>query len=93
MGNIMKTKRVYPENSGALIEAVSAYYVISDTQGVSVKTHCVLARVVIDKDYNQPSKHIEEGLKIFKQFQDLYSNHEDGDVTISLTVEDYCVNL
>jgi len=89
----MKTKRVYPENSGALIEAVSAYYVISDTQGVSVKTHCVLARVVIDKDYNQPSKHIEEGLKIFKQFQDLYSNHEDGDVTVSLTVEDYCVNL
>jgi len=89
----MKTKRVYPENSGALIEAVSAYYVISDTQGVSVKTNCVLARVVIDKDYNQPSKHIEEGLKIFKQFQDLYSNHEDGDVTISLTVEDYCVNL
>jgi len=89
----MKTKRVYPENSGALIEAVSAYYVISDTQGVSVKTNCVLARVVIDKDYNQPSKHIEEGLKIFKQFQDLYSNHEDGDVTVSLTVEDYCVNL
>jgi hypothetical protein len=88
----MKTKRVYPENSGALIEAVSAYYIRSDTQG-SVKTECVLARVVIDKDYNQPSKHIEEGLKIFKQFQDLYSNHEDGDVTISLTVEDYCVNL
>jgi len=89
----MKTKRVYPENSGALIEAVSAYYIILDTQGVSVKTNCVLARVVIDKDYNQPSKHIEEGLKIFKQFQDLYSNHEDGDVTVSLTVEDYSVNL
>ena len=88
----MKTKRVYPECSGALIEAVSAYYIRSDTQG-SVKTECVLARVVIDKDYNQPSKHIEEGLKIFKQFQDLYSNHEDGDVTVSLTVEDYCVNL
>ena len=88
----MKTKRVYPENSGALIEAVSAYYIKSDSKGV-IKTDCVLARVVIDKDYNQPSKHIEEGLKIFKQFQDLYSNHEDGDVTVSLTVEDYCVNL
>ena len=92
MGNSMKTKRVYPECSGALIEAVSAYYIKSDSKGV-IKTDCVLARVVIDKDYNQPSKHIEEGLKIFKQFQDLYSNHEDGDVTVSLTVEDYCVNL
>ena len=92
MGNSMKTKRVYPENSGALIEAVSSSYIRYATKD-SVKTNCVLARVVIDKDYNQPSKHIEEGLKIFKQFQDLYSNHEDGDVTISLTVEDYCVNL
>jgi hypothetical protein len=88
----MKTKRVYPENSGALIEAVSVYYIRSATKD-TIKTECVLARVVIDKDYNQPSKHIEEGLKIFKQFQDLYSNHEDGDVTVSLTVEDYCVNL
>ena len=88
----MKTKRVYAECSGALIEAVSSSYIRSDTQG-AVKTDCVLARVVIDKDYSQPSKHIEEGLKIFKQFQDLYSNHADGDVTVSLTVEDYCVNL
>jgi hypothetical protein len=88
----MKTKRVYAECSGALIEAVSSSYIRYATKD-SVKTDCVLARVVIDKDYNQPSKHIEEGLKIFKLFQDLYSNHEDGDVTVSLTVEDYCVNL
>lgn len=88
----MKTKRVYAECSGALIEVVSSSYIRSDTQG-AIKTNCVLARVVIDKDYSQPSKHIEEGLKIFKQFQDLYSDHEDGDVTVSLTVEDYCVNL
>ena len=88
----MKNKRVYAECSGALIEAVSSSYVRSATKD-TVKTDCVLARVVIDKDYNQPNKHIEEGLKIFKQFQDLYSNHEDGDVNISLTLEDYCVNL
>jgi hypothetical protein len=88
----MKTKRVYAECSGALIEAVSSSYIRSATKE-TVRTDCVLARVVIDKDYKQPSKHIEEGLKIFKQFQDLYSNHEDGDVTVSLTVEDYCVNL
>ena len=88
----MKTKRVYAENSGALIEAVSSYYIRSDAKG-AVKTDCVLARVVIDKDYSQPSKHIEEGLKVFKLFQDMYSDHEDGDVTVSLTVEDYCVNL
>ena len=80
----MKTKRVYPENSGALIEAVSSSYIRSDTQG-AVKTDCVLARVVIYKDYSQPSRHIEEGLKIFKRFQDLYSNHEVGDVTVSLS--------
>ena len=88
----MKTKRFYPENSGALIEAVSSFYIRSATKE-TVRTDYVLARVVISKDYSQPSKHIEEGLKIFKQFQDLYSNHEDGDVTVSLTVEDYCVNL
>jgi hypothetical protein len=88
----MKTKRVYPENSGALIEAVSSFYIRSATKE-TVRTDYVLARVVIAKDYSQPSKHIEEGLKIFKQFQDLYSNHEDGNVTVSLTVEDYCVNL
>ena len=88
----MKTKRVYAENSGALIEAVSSSYLRSDAGGAT-KTDCVLARVVIDKDYSQPSKHIEEGLKIFKLFQDMYSDHEDGDVTVSLTVEDYCVNL
>ena len=88
----MKTRRVYPENSGALIEAVSSYYIRSDAGGAT-KTDCVLARVVIDKDYSQPSKHIEEGLKVFKLFQDMYSDHEDGDVTVSLTVEDYCVNL
>jgi hypothetical protein len=64
----------------------------SDAKG-AVKTDCVLARVVIDKDYSQPSKHIEEGLKVFKLFQAMYSDHEDGDVTVSLTVEDYCVNL
>jgi hypothetical protein len=88
----MKTKRFYPENSGALIEAVSSFYIRSATKE-TVRTDYVLARVVIDKDYSQPSKYIEEGLKIFKQFQDLYSNHEDGNVTVSLTVEDYCVNL
>ena len=88
----MKTKRFYPENSGALIEAVSSFYIRSATKETG-RTDYVLARVVISKDYSQPSKHIEEGLKIFKQFQDLYSNHEDGDVTVSLTVEDYCVNL
>ena len=88
----MKTRRVYAENSGALIEAVSSSYMRSATKD-TVKTDCVLARVVIDKDYSQPSKHIEEGLKIFKLFQDMYSDHEDGDVTVSLTVEDYCVNL
>jgi len=88
----MKTKRVYPECSGALIEAVSSSYMRSATKD-TVKTDCVLARVVIDKDYRQPSKHIEEGLKVFKLFQDMYSDHEDGDVTVSLTVEDYCVNL
>jgi len=88
----MKTKRVYAECRGALIEAVSSSYMRSDAKG-AVKTDCVLARVVIDKDYNQPSKYIEEGLKIFKLFQDLYSDHEAGDVTVSLTVEDYCVNL
>ena len=88
----MKTKRVYAECSGALIEAVSSSYIRSATKE-TVRTDYVLARVVIAKDYSQPSKHIEEGLKIFKQFQDLYSNHEDGDVTVSLTVEEYCVNL
>ena len=88
----MKTKRVYAECSGALIEAVSSSYIRSDTQG-AVKTDCVLARVVIDKDYSQPSKHIKQGLKIFELFQDFYSDHEDGDVTVSLTVEDYCVNM
>ena len=88
----MKTKRFYPENSGALIEAVSSFYIRSATKE-TVRTDYVLARVVIAKDYSQPSKYIEEGLKIFKQFQDLYSNHEDGNVTVSLTVEDYCVNL
>jgi len=88
----MKTRRVYAENSGALIEAVSSSYMRSATKD-TVKTDCVLARVVIDKDYSQPSKHIEEGLKVFKLFQDMYSDHEDGDVTVSLTVEDYCVNL
>jgi hypothetical protein len=88
----MKTKRFYPENSGALIEAVSSFYIRSATKE-TVRTDYVLARVVITKDYSQPSKHIEEGLKIFKQFQDLYSNHEDGNVTVSLTVEDYCVNM
>jgi hypothetical protein len=88
----MKTKRFYPENSGALIEAVSSFYIRSATKE-TVRTDYVLARVVISKDYSQPSKHIEEGLKIFKQFQDLYSNHEDGNVTVSLTVEDYCVNM
>ena len=88
----MKTKRVYPECSGALIEAISTTYMRSATKD-TVKTDCVLARVVIDKDYSQPSKHIDDGLKVFKQFQDLYSNHEDDDVTVSLTVEDYCVNL
>ena len=88
----MKTKRFYPENSGALIEAVSSFYIRSATKE-TVRTDYVLARVVISKDYSQPSKYIEEGLKIFKQFQDLYSNHADGDVTVSLTVEDYCVNL
>ena len=88
----MKTRRVYPECSGALIEAVSSSYMRSDAKG-AVKTDCVLARVVIDKDYSQPSKHIEEGLKVFKLFKDMYSDHEDGDVTVSLTVEDYCVNL
>jgi hypothetical protein len=88
----MKTKRFYPENSGALIEAVSSFYLRSATKE-TVRTDYVLARVVIAKDYSQPSKHIEEGLKIFKQFQDLYSNHEDGNVTVSLTVEDYCVNM
>lgn len=88
----MKTKRVYAECSGALIEAVSSSYLRYATKD-TIKTDCVLARVVIDKDYAQPSKHIEEGLKIFKLFQDLYSNHEDGDVTVSLTVEDYCVNM
>ena len=88
----MKTKRVYPECSGALIEAVSSSYMRSATKD-TVKTDCVLARVVIDKDYSQPSKHIDDGLKVFKLFQDMYSDHEDGDVTVSLTVEDYCVNL
>ena len=88
----MKTKRVYADCRGALIEAVSSSYMRSDGKG-AVKTDCVLARVVIDKDYSQPSKYIEEGLKIFKLFQDLYSDHEAGDVTVSLTVEDYCVNL
>jgi len=88
----MKTKRVYPECSGALIEAVSSSYMRSATKD-TVKTDCVLARVVIDKDYSQPSKHIEDGLKIFKLFKDMYIDHEDGDVTVSLTVEDYCVNL
>ena len=88
----MKTKRVYPECSGALIEAISTTYMRAATED-TVKTDCVLARVVIDKDYRQPSKHIEDGLKVFKLFQDMYSDHEDGDVTVSLTVEDYCVNL
>ena len=88
----MKTKRVYAECRGVLIEAVSSTYMRSATKD-TVKTDCVLARVVIDKDYRQPSKHIEEGLKVFKLFQDMYSDHEDGDVTVSLTVEDYCVNL
>jgi hypothetical protein len=88
----MKIKRVYAENSGALIEAVSSYYIRSDAVG-AVRTDYVLARVVIDKDYSQPNKYIEEGLKVFKLFQDIYSDHENGDVTVSLTVEDYCVNL
>ncbi len=88
----MKTRRVYPECRGALIEAVSSSYMRSDSKGV-VKTDHVLARVVIDKDYSQPNKYIEEGLRVFKLFQDIYSDHEDGDVTVSLTVEDYCVNL
>ena len=88
----MKTRRVYAECSGALIEAISTTYMRSATKD-TVKTDCVLARVVIDKDYSQPSKHIDDGLKVFKLFQDMYSDHEDGDVTVSLTVEDYCVNL
>ena len=88
----MKTKRVYAECSGALIEAVSSSYIRSATED-TIKTDCVLARVVIDKDYSQPSKHIKQGLKIFELFQDMYSDHEDGDVTVSLTVEDYCVNM
>ena len=88
----MKTRRVYAECTGALIEAVSSSYMRSATKD-TVKTDCVLARVVIDKDYSQPSKHIDDGLKVFKLFQDMYSDHEDGDVTVSLTVEDYCVNL
>jgi len=88
----MKTRRVYPECSGALIEAISTTYMRSATKD-TLKTDCVLARVVIDKDYSQPSKHIEDGLKVFELFQDMYSDHEDGDVTVSLTVEDYCVNL
>lgn len=88
----MKNRRVYADCRGALIEVVSFTYLRCATKD-TVKTGCVLARVVIDKDYNQPNKHIEEALKIFKQFQDLYSNHEDGDVNISLTFEDYGVNL
>jgi hypothetical protein len=88
----MKSKRVYAENSGALIEAISSSYTKSEDKG-ALRTDCVLARVVIDKDYSQPSKHVDDGLKIFKLFQDMYSDHEDGDVTVSLTVEDYCVNL
>jgi hypothetical protein len=88
----MKTKRVYAECSGALIEAISTTYMRSATED-TVKTDCVLARVVIDKDYRQPSKHIDDGLKVFKFFQRMYSDYEDGDVTVSLTVEDCCVNL
>jgi hypothetical protein len=87
----MKTKRVYTKCSGALIEAVSECYFRSATEE-TVKTEEVLARVIIKKDYSQPDKHIEEGLKIFKLFQALYSDFQDGNVTVSLTVEDYCVN-
>jgi hypothetical protein len=88
----MKTKRVYAECSGALIEAISTTYIRSDSED-TVKTDCVLARVVIDKDYSQPSKHIDAGLRVFKFFQQMYSDYEDGDVTVSLTVEDCCVNI
>lgn len=88
----MKTKRVYAECCGALIEVVSVSYLRSATVE-TVKTEEVLARVVINKNYSQPDKHIEEGLKMFKLFQAMYSDYQDGDVTVSLTVEDYCVNL
>jgi hypothetical protein len=89
----MKTKMVYADCSGgAVIEVVSTYFTRSATKE-TVRTKCVLARVVIDREYDQPNKYIEEALKIFKLFQNLYSNHEDQDVGIFLTVEDYCVNL
>jgi hypothetical protein len=84
----MKTKRVYATDcSGSLVEAITTY-ITSD-----VKTVCVLARVVIDKDYGNPSRHIEEGLKLFEIFQALYSDNEDGEVTVSLTIADYLVNV
>lgn len=86
------TKTNWVGHGDVIVTAFAEYRTGSEKDGY-IKHKEILSKTVIYKDYDYPEKHMTDGLKIFTQLNDTYEYYPEGEVTISMKINEPCVNL
>ena len=77
-----------------IVEAICIYYQIDKAKPKGYKLDkTMLSRTVIYQDWDNPEKHINAGMKLYRQLCETYQEWPDGQVTVSITIKDEGVNV
>ena len=82
------------KHGDVIVEATCIYYQIDKAKPKGYKLDkTMLSRTVIYQDWDNPEKHIKAGMKLYRQLCEIYQYHQDGSVTVSMTINDESVNI
>lgn len=80
-------------NCGDVIVTAFAEYRTGSEEAGYTKHKDILSKTVIYQDWDSFGKHIKDGMKLYKQLCRTYQSWPDGEVTVSITINESCVNL
>jgi len=86
------TKTKWLQNGDVIVTAVSEYRIGGEEKGYT-RQKDILSKTVMYKDWDNPEKHIKAGMKLYRQLCEIYQYHQDGSVTVSMTINDESVNI
>jgi len=88
------TKTKWLKNGDVIVEATCIYYQVDKSKPKGYKLDkTMLSKTVIYQDFDNPEKHITAGMKLYRQLCETYQEWPDGQVTVSIVIQDEGVNL
>jgi len=88
------TKTKWLKNGDVIVEAICIYYQLDKSKPKGYKLDkTMLSKTVIYQDWDNPEKHIKAGMKLYRQLCEMYQEWPDGQVTVSIVIQDEGVNV